>query len=111
MKRVDILNRHRIRFVFEQPNNPLLIMRLGELPVLPQHYWKNRDFKATTFEPPLGSGPYRITQVQPGRQVVFERVRDWWGEAASQPGQVQLQPRRGRVLPRQRGGVRSVQGR
>jgi len=79
VKRVDILNRHRIRFVFEQPNNPLLIMRLGELPVLPQHYWKNRDFKATTFEPPLGSGPYRITQVQPGRQVVFERVRDWWG--------------------------------
>lgn len=111
VKRVDILNRHRIRFVFEQPNNPLLIMRLGELPVLPQHYWKNRDFKATTFEPPLGSGPYRITQVQPGRQVVFERVRDWWGKAAGQPGQVQLQPRRGRVLPRQRGGVRSVQGR
>ena len=29
-----------------------LVMRLGELPVLPQHYWKNRDFKATTFEPP-----------------------------------------------------------
>ncbi|MBS68914.1 MAG: ABC transporter substrate-binding protein, partial [Pseudomonas sp.] len=79
VKRVDILNRHRIRFVFERPNNPLLIMRLGELPVLPQHYWKNRDFSATTFEPPLGSGPYRITRVQPGRQVVFERVRDWWG--------------------------------
>ncbi len=79
VKRVDILNRHRIRFVFEQPKNPLLIMRLGELPVLPQHYWKNRDFSATTFEPPLGSGPYRITHVQPGRQVVFERVRDWWG--------------------------------
>ncbi|MDA0426486.1 extracellular solute-binding protein [Stutzerimonas frequens] len=79
VKRVDILNRHRIRFVFEQPDNPLLIMRLGELPVLPQHYWKNRDFKATTFDPPLGSGPYRITQVQPGRQVVFERVRNWWG--------------------------------
>ncbi|EXF47256.1 ABC transporter substrate-binding protein [Pseudomonas sp. BAY1663] len=76
--RVDILNRHRIRFIFEQPDS-LLIMRLGELPVLPQHYWKNRDFKATTFEPPLGSGPYRISRVQPGRQVVFERVRDWWG--------------------------------
>ena len=75
VKRVDILNRHRIRFVFEQPNNPLLIMRLGELPVLPQHYWKNRDFKATTFEPPLGSGPYRITQVQPGPGGVRTRAR------------------------------------
>ncbi|AAZ33786.1 ABC transporter, periplasmic substrate-binding protein [Pseudomonas savastanoi pv. phaseolicola 1448A] len=77
---IDILNRHRIRFVFKRSGNPLLILRLGELPVLPQHYWKNRDFKATTFEPPLGSGPYRITRVQPGRQLVFERVKDYWGK-------------------------------
>ncbi|WP_430624630.1 hypothetical protein, partial [Pseudomonas syringae] len=54
VQRVDILNRHRIRFVFKRSGNPLLILRLGELPVLPQHYWKDRDFKATTFEPPLG---------------------------------------------------------
>ena len=80
VKRVDILNRHRIRFVFKRSGNPLLIMRLGELPVLPQHYWKDRDFKATTFEPPLGSGPYRITQVRPGRSLTFSRVKDWWGE-------------------------------
>ncbi|MDH4568369.1 ABC transporter substrate-binding protein [Pseudomonas sp. BN414] len=80
VKRVDILNRHRIRFVLKRAGNPLLILRLGELPVLPQHYWKKRDFKATTFEAPLGSGPYRITQVRPGRGLVFERVKDWWGE-------------------------------
>ncbi|WP_394352464.1 extracellular solute-binding protein [Metapseudomonas otitidis] len=80
VKRVDILNRHRIRFVLKRAGNPLLILRLGELPVLPQHYWKDRDFKATTFEPPLGSGPYRITQVRPGRGLVFERVKDWWGK-------------------------------
>ena len=78
--RVDILNRHRIRFVFKRSGNPLLILRLGELPVLSQHYWKGRDFKATTFEPPLGSGPYKITRVQPGRQLVFERVKDYWGK-------------------------------
>ncbi len=80
VKRVDILGRHRIRFVLKRAGNPLLILRLGELPVLPQHYWKDRDFKSTTFEPPLGSGPYRITQVLPGRQLVFEHVKDWWGE-------------------------------
>ena len=50
VKRVDILNRHRIRFVFKRAGNPLLILRLGELPVLAQHYWKNRDFRATSFE-------------------------------------------------------------
>ena len=80
VQRVDVLNRHRIRFVLKRSGNPLLILRLGELPVLPQHYWKDRDFKATTFEPPLGSGPYRITRVQPGRQLVFERVKDYWGK-------------------------------
>ncbi|MGG2396959.1 extracellular solute-binding protein [Pseudomonas sp. SH1-B] len=80
VKRVDILGRHRIRFVFKRAGNPLLILRLGELPVLPQHYWKDRDFKSTTFEPPLGSGPYRITQVVPGRSLVFERVKNWWGK-------------------------------
>lgn len=79
VKRVDILNRHRVRFVLKRSNNPLLILRLGELPVLPQHYWKDRDFKTTTFEPPLGSGPYRITQVNPGRSLSFERVENWWG--------------------------------
>ena len=66
--------------MLKQANNPLLILHLGELPVLPQHYWKHRDFKATTYTPPLGSGPYRITQVVPGRRMVFERVKDWWGE-------------------------------
>ncbi|AZZ76878.1 ABC transporter substrate-binding protein [Pseudomonas sp. RU47] len=78
--RVDILNKQRIRFVLKRSGNPLLILRLGELPVLSQHYWKDRDFKATTFEPPLGSGPYRITSVTPGRQLIFERVKDYWGK-------------------------------
>lgn len=80
VQRVDILSRHRVRFVFKRSGNPLLILRLGELPVLPQHYWSKRDFKATSYEPPLGSGPYRITQVVPGRRVVFERVKKWWGK-------------------------------
>lgn len=80
VKRVDILTSHRVRFVLRRSGNPLLILRLGELPVLPQHYWKDRDFRATTFTAPLGSGPYRIVEVDPGRRLVFERVKGWWGE-------------------------------
>ena len=37
-------------------------------------------FRSTTFKPPLGSGPYQITSVKPGRALVFERVKDWWGK-------------------------------
>lgn len=80
VERVDILSPQRIRFVLRRSGNPLLILRLGELPVLPEHYWRGRDFKATTYEPPLGSGPYRIKEVVPGRRLVFERVKDWWGK-------------------------------
>lgn len=78
--RVDILSEHRIRFVFKRAGNPLLILRIGDLPVLPEHYWRDKDFNKTTFTPPLGSGPYSITEVKPGRSLVFERVKDWWGK-------------------------------
>nr|ABO30530.1 peptide ABC transporter [Pseudomonas sp. Lz4W] len=80
VQRVDILGAQaHFASCSSARGNPLLILRLGELPVLPQHYWVNRNFKATTFEPPLGSGPYRITKVTPGRQLVFEHVKNWWG--------------------------------
>lgn len=53
-------------------------LRLGEVQILPRHAWEGRDFGALTMELPLGSGPYRVTGVEPGRRVVFERNRDWW---------------------------------
>lgn len=80
VQRVDLLGPHRVRFVFKRSANPLLILRLGEMPVLARHYWHGRDFQATTFDPPVTSGPYRITQVVPGRRLVFERNRQWWGK-------------------------------
>lgn len=79
VQRVDRLGPYRVRFVFKRRGNPLLILRLGEMPVLARHYWRHRDFQATTFDPPVTSGPYRIVQVVPGRRLVFERVRQWWG--------------------------------
>ncbi|MBQ0741824.1 MAG: ABC transporter substrate-binding protein, partial [Pseudomonas sp.] len=80
VERVDVLGKHRIRFVFSRADNPLMILRLGELPILPAHYWRDRDFGETTFEPGLNSGPYRITDVAPGRRLSFERVKDYWGK-------------------------------
>lgn len=79
VKRVDILSSHRIRFVFDRSDNPLLILRLGELPVLPQHYWQVREFGETTYQAGLNSGPYRITEVHPGRRLVFQRAGNYWG--------------------------------
>ncbi|HXN89285.1 MAG TPA: extracellular solute-binding protein [Methylocella sp.] len=76
-----------IKFTFDAPGNRELPTIVGELPVLPKHYWegtdsqgRKRDISATTLEPPLGSGPYRIKEFVAGRSVVLERVKDYWGE-------------------------------
>ncbi|SHF73614.1 microcin C transport system substrate-binding protein [Modicisalibacter ilicicola DSM 19980] len=69
-----------VRFEFAEENSRELPLILGQLPILPQHYWMDRDFTTPTLDPLLGSGPYRIAQVDPGRRIVYERVEDYWGE-------------------------------
>ncbi|MEX6664969.1 extracellular solute-binding protein [Pseudomonas sp. W2-17] len=71
----------QIRFDFKTGTNRTLALDLASLRILPEHWWKTRDFtKGGGFEPPLGSGPYRVSRVDAGRSVSFERVRDWWGK-------------------------------
>lgn len=71
---------HSVTFRFKHGQNRELPLVLGQLPVLPKHFWADRDFSRGGLEPPLGSGPYRITDVRPGRSVTFERVKDWWAK-------------------------------
>ena len=70
----------KVRFTFKGADNRELPLIAGQLPVLPKHYWEKRDFTRTTLEPPLGSGPYRVTEFEAGRFVVIERVPDYWGK-------------------------------
>jgi microcin C transport system substrate-binding protein len=74
-----------VTFAFDVKGNRELPMIVGELPILPKHFWEAtgangepRDLSKTTLEIPLGSGPYRIKQMDPGRAIVYERVKDWW---------------------------------
>lgn len=69
-----------VRFTFGEDLNPELPLIIGELPVLPAHYWADRDFGKTTLDPPLGSGPYRVANVEPGRSIAYERIRDYWAQ-------------------------------
>ena len=68
------------RFEFSQGDNRELPLIVGQMPILPKHYWEGRDFEKTTLDAPLGSGPYRIGQVLQGRSIVYERVEDYWGK-------------------------------
>ena len=70
----------RVLFKFKHSNNRELPLILGQIAVLPKHWWATRDFTKSNLEIPLGSGPYRITQVKAGRSVRYERVKDYWGK-------------------------------
>ena len=76
-----------ITFWFDQPGNRELPQIVGQLNVLPQHWWEGvdtagnkRDVAATTLEPPLGCGAYRIKDFVASRSVTYERVPDYWGK-------------------------------
>ncbi|MFV2093493.1 MAG: extracellular solute-binding protein, partial [Hyphomicrobiales bacterium] len=84
--KVEKTGEREVTFRFDQKGNRELPQITGQLFILPKHYWtgkdaqgKQRDFMASTLEPPLGSGPYRIGEVKPGRTITYERVADYWG--------------------------------
>jgi len=75
-----------ITFTFDSPGNRELPQIVGQLMVLPEHWWEGsdengnkRDIGATTLEPPPGSGAYRSKEFSPGRNIVYQRVKDYWG--------------------------------
>ena len=78
---------HEVTFTFDITGNRELPQILGQLAVLPKHYWEGtgkngqtRDLSKSTLEVPLGSGPYRIKDFSPGSRVVLERVKDYWAK-------------------------------
>ena len=68
------------RVVFRFKNNPNreLPLVVGEMPVLPKHWFEGRDFTKPLTDPPLGSGPYQVDKFEFGRFVSYRRVADWW---------------------------------
>jgi microcin C transport system substrate-binding protein len=76
-----------VTFTFDAPGNRELPQIVGQIAVLPKHWWEGtdrngtkRDIGSTTLEPPLGSGAYRVKEFSPGRSIVYERVTDYWGK-------------------------------
>ena len=87
VKEVRIDNDREITFVFSEKGNRELPIIIGDLPVLPKHWWEGtdakgnkRDFTRSTLEPPLGSGPYKISDFSAGSSIIWERVDDHWGK-------------------------------
>ncbi|MDX1597528.1 MAG: extracellular solute-binding protein [Marinobacter sp.] len=77
---VTVEDDHRIRFDFGDTNNRELPLILGQMPIMPAHYWDGREFDDNGLKPPVGSGPYKIGPFEAGRSITFERVDDYWAE-------------------------------
>lgn len=80
VSKITIESPTRIRFDFEETTNRELPLILGQMPILPEHYWQDRTFGDNGLTPPLGSGPYRIGEFEAGRSITYERVKDHWAQ-------------------------------
>ena len=85
--KVETTGEREITFAFDAPGNRELPQIVGQLTVLPQHWWEGtdqngnkRDISTTTLEPPLGSGAYRIKEFSAGRNIIYQRAPDYWGK-------------------------------
>lgn len=70
----------RVKFTFASAGNRELPLIVGQMPVMPQHYWEGKKFADTTLVPPIGSGPYAIGDVTAGRSISFNLRPDYWGK-------------------------------
>ena len=81
VKGVEVESPRVVRFDFKNNENRTLALDIATLPVFPEHWWKTRDFaNGGGYEAPLGSGPYRVSKVDSGRSISFQRNPDWWGK-------------------------------
>jgi len=77
--RAEKVGPRTVKFTFSPGDNRELPLIVGQMNVLSRAYWTTHDFGKTTLEPPLGSGPYTVAAVEPGRSITYRRVKDYWG--------------------------------
>lgn len=80
VKNVKALNDLAVKFTFVSSTNKELPLILGQLAILPEHYWQEHDFTKADLTTPLGSGPYKIAKYNAGRSITYQRVDDYWAK-------------------------------
>lgn len=77
--KAEKIGERKVKFSFSDGLNRELPLIISELPILSKAYYQTHDFEKTTLVSPLGSGPYRVESVDPGRSITYARVEDYWG--------------------------------
>ena len=80
--KVEATGERRVMFTLRNKDNFELPLILAQLTILPKHYWdsENHNIGDTTLDPPIGSGPYKIGTISPGRSIEYVRDPKWWGK-------------------------------
>lgn len=76
--KAEALSLREVKFTFLNNMNRELPIIVGQLPILPKAYYQKHSFDQPTLERPLGSGPYRISKLDTGRSITYERVDNYW---------------------------------
>ena len=74
------INDYEVQFIFKDASSRELPLAVCGLPIFSKKYYDLHQFDKTTFEPPLGSGPYQVLQVEAGKSITFKRVENYWAK-------------------------------
>jgi microcin C transport system substrate-binding protein len=75
---VQAIDPETVQFKLKPGAGRDLPSNLGGIYILPQHFWKNRNFADPLLAAPVGSGPYQVSNVSFGNSITFTRVKNWW---------------------------------
>lgn len=77
--RIETPDDRTVRFILPKPADREMPLILGLMPIIPKHHYSKETFERTTLEPPLGSGPYIVDEIKPGKSITYRRNPAYWG--------------------------------
>ncbi|MDM1334609.1 ABC transporter substrate-binding protein [Acinetobacter pseudolwoffii] len=80
LNKLEVLSALKIKMHFKSGHNPEMAMIVAQMPIYSKRQWQRRDFKDLTLKPILGSGPYVIERIDPGRSISYQRNPQYWGK-------------------------------
>src|SRR5690606_31191705 len=78
--KVEKVDARRLKFILRPNASKEVIQIIGQFPIISKVFYTKHGFEKADLTPPLGNGPYKISQFKPGSLVTYERVKEWWGE-------------------------------
>lgn len=76
---VEPLGEKEVRFTFAAADSRELPLIVCQMPVLPAHWWKDRNLGEPQTEAMPGSGPYRLAHSVMGTRLIYVLRKNWWG--------------------------------